>query len=248
MQETIRTVHGPHLSIKIQSDTTFFITDNKAIRFRFIDEALYKTHRSIYKKSVLNNAHCTDLDDYERCKSVIANVRLTQYREKFSKSDSNIIFHLESGKSLSLRDRICNCKWAVQYEIKDYLAELNLFSVLAIYFRDSDFKLIDSESGKIITIWGEPFPSPHNKRIITYSYDPGIINLPRRLNGLQMWQKNNDKVELDWYIDLGKENWGIGELFWGATDTIYLKSKPRIISNSIKKPVKQKFLELKLIN
>ncbi len=81
MQETIRTVHGPNLSIKIQSDTTFFITDNKAIRFRFIDEALYKTHRSIYKKSVLNNAHCTDLDDYELCKSVIANVRLTQYRE-----------------------------------------------------------------------------------------------------------------------------------------------------------------------
>lgn len=244
--EPIRTVHGPNLSIRINSDTTFFITNEKAIHFSFIDEELYKTQRSIYEKSVLNDAQCTDIDDFQQCKSIIANRRLTQYREKFSKSNSCIMFHLESSKSRSLCDRICNCDIAVHYEVKDYLIGFNLFSVLAVNFRDSDYKLIDSGSGKLITIWGEPFPSPQSKRVITYSYDPGIINQPRRLNGLQMWQKTNDKIELEWHMDLKKENWGIRELFWADDDTIYLKSKPRLFRNSIKNPVKRKFLKLTL--
>lgn len=97
----------------------------------------------------------------------------------------------------------------VRYSFVAVRPELGLYEVAVLAWERSATLLVDLVTGHRTVTWAAPVPSPDGQRLAVASLD---LEAGFNPNGLQVWRRGRDSLELEWEVEL--TGWGPGPARW----------------------------------
>ncbi|HHH50360.1 MAG TPA: hypothetical protein ENK52_05215 [Saprospiraceae bacterium] len=130
-------------------------------------------------------------EKYYDCQKQIMAKQLKKDNRYVEQTNDGYNFKLLGGEILELKKEMLDDSIAiVDYRYRYYIPRMGYFVVEVLEKEGGKYLLINDKSGKQISIWGYPKPSPDNKHIIVAAANNGIQILGFTPNGLDIvWEK-----------------------------------------------------------
>lgn len=97
----------------------------------------------------------------------------------------------------------------VRYSFVAVRTELGVYEVAVLAWERSATLLVDLVTGHRTVTWAPPVASPDGRRLAVASLD---LEAGFNPNGLQVWRRGRDSLELEWQVEL--TGWGPGPARW----------------------------------
>lgn len=155
-------------------------------------------------------ASCDTIHNTHRCARAIERRQLVTGPSFVRRAGDTLTLGLSAGDSVRLVDGDCCEGNPLSYSFIGYLEPIRRYVVHGQYYEGDTHLLIHRTTGRSVSAWALPVPSPAFERVVSASAD---IEAGYNRNGFQVWRVKEDGT-LEPEFELEPSAWGPTEPEW----------------------------------